>query len=242
MDLASWPFGTWITTLLFSIVGGVISGVIVSVLRKTKADKVFDKNAKVVYSSLFSHILRIDSFKKNIFELWETHPRYKAPTVIELNSSTYDAICQFRSFMFQEIESMSLYRNSPYILLSEYLLLQQYALSAYNHLHKVSNLETGMGIHEKSLEYHMYYAKEIIEKLPSYAVPKQFANKWNSEFQKRGGIQAIEKPSIDLGNTVDPHHNLNNQVLYFDAQHVSVMGVLNEIKNTISSQGNQERG
>ena len=139
MDFANWASETWIFTLLFSIVAGVISGVIVSVLRKTKADKVFDKNAKVVYSGLFSHILRIDSFKKNIFELWETHPRYKAPTVLEFNSSTYDAVCRFRSFMFQEIEAMSLYRNSPYILLSEYLLLQQYALSAYHHLHKVSN-------------------------------------------------------------------------------------------------------
>ena len=149
------------------------------------------------------------------------------------DSSTYDEICRFKNRMFDEIEAISLYRNSPYVLLSNYILVQQYALSAYDHIHKISNLENGMGVYEKSLEYHRYYAKEIVEKISDY-VPDWFVNKWNIEFQKVGGMQDITKPSIELGDIVGSYYNFNNRVLYFDAQYASVMKALEEIKNAMS--------
>ena len=233
MDFMNVAFEAWPFALIISVVGGVVSGVIVSIIRKTKADQIFDRNVKIVYEGLFSHIQKVDNYKKHAFDLWESHPEYKNSTSMVFSSFAYDEICEFRNLMFKEIEAISLYRNSPYILLSDYILIQQYALSAYAHIHEVSDLKNGMIVYEKSLEYHRYYAKEIIEKIPDH-VPHQFADKWNAEFQKIGGIQAVVEPSIEPGDLIGPYHNFSNQVLYFDAQHASMMKVLEEIKNAVS--------
>ena len=236
LDLVGWFVETGIFSLVLSIIAGMISGLVVSILMKTKADKIFDKNAKIVYGDLFSHIEDIDIQKEQMFKLWQPCVRNEGSTEIVLESHTYREIRRLRSLILKEIEDMSLYRNSPYVSLSEYLLLQQYALSAYAHLTEISNVENEAGVNEKSLEHHMFYAKEIIENLPKRAVPKRFVRKWNQEFQRRGGIQTVRRPLMEPGDPFGSYHNFNNEVRYFDAQYASIMKVLNDIKDAVSRQ------
>ncbi len=236
LDLVGWFFETGIFSLVLSIVAGVISGLVVTVLMKTRADKIFDKNAKIVYGDLFSHIDRIDAYKENMFRLWQPRLRNNGSAKIVLEPHIYREIRQLRSLILKEVEYMSLYRNSPYVSLSEYLLLQQYALSAYSHLTEISNVEDEASVNEKSLEHHMFYAKEIIENLPKRVVPKHFVYKWDQEFQRRGGIQAVRRPLMEPGDSFGSYHNFNNEVRYFDAQYVSIIKALNDIKDAVSRQ------
>jgi hypothetical protein len=137
----------------------------------------------------------------------------------------------FCGLILDEIKAITLHKNSPHVILSEYLLLLQYALSAYNHLHNISNLENGMEIDKKSLEYHRYYAKEIIETFTHF-VPEYFVKNWDVKFKKMSGSQFIIKPSITAGDIITAHHNFRNEALYFDAQYSSIMEFFRNIKDS----------
>ena len=164
--------------------------------------------------------------------MWESHEYYKnSNTMMVFDPHVYKEILRFRELILDEIKALTLHKNSPYVILSEYLLLLQYALSAYEHLHEIDNLENGLGINKKSLEYHRYYAKEIINSLGNF-VPDCFVKKWDAEFKKIGGSQFVVKPPIELGDRIIAHHNLRNEALYFDAQHSKIMELLEKIKDS----------
>lgn len=216
-----------------AIIGGGFAGLLVKIFTKARSEKVFQFNHKKTLLFLFSKISYIDSYKQTIYKYWENHEHYKnSNSMIVLESETYKEIMRFRELILDCINEITLYKKSPYLMYDDYLVIQQYAWSAYSHFHEISNLENGIGIDNKSLEYHRYYAKLIIERFKKLT-PKNFKKKWTFEFDKEGGSKFIIQPEIQPGDLVGAHHNFQNQILNYDAQYSSIMKLLRKIKEIL---------
>ena len=218
------------TAIIVSIAAGVISGVLVRIFSRSRYEKNFKKNAKTTYDSLFYHVSRIDAYKQNIYKIWESYKFDENSAGIKtLTAPIYQEVQNLRNLIFNEIGAMTFHKNSPYVLISEYLLLMQYCLSVHSHLYEIANRDNAMSMNKKSLEYHMFYAKEIINTFKDF-VPKNFIRKWELEFEKLGGREHVVKPTMEPGDILSPHYNFQNEAMYFDSQYTSIMKLLREIK------------
>jgi len=216
-----------------AIMAGGAAGLLVKFLTKTSSEKIFQYNRKKTLLILFSKISYIDSYKQTIYKYWESQEYYKnSNSIIVLESETYKEIMRFRESILDCINEITLYKKSPYLMFDDYLIIQQYAWSAYSHFHEISNLENGIGIENKTLEYHRYYAKLIIERFKK-STPKYFKKQWTSEFDKQGGSQFIMQPEIQPGDIIGLHHNGQNEILNYDAQFSAMMKELREIKEIV---------
>ena len=219
------------TTIIISIAVGVISSGLIRIFSRSRHEKNFKKNAKTTYDSLFYHVSRIDAYKENIYNIWESYELDENGAGIKiLPAPIYQEVQNLRNLIFNEIGAMTFHKNSPYVLISEYLLLMQYCLSAHSHLYEITNRDNAMSMNEKSLKYHMFYAKEIINTFKD-RVTKDFTCKWDLEFEKQGGREHVVRPIVELGDIIYPHYNLQNEAMYFDLQHTSIMELLREIKD-----------
>ena len=223
-----------VDTVFISILVGFASGLASSfIVRRTTTSRyetTFTKNAKTAYKNLFTNVLRIDSYKQQIYEKWERQGFYEETSAKCFKPFDYNDIQHYKKLILNRIEEIYFYRNSPYILLSEYLLLLRYCWSAYTYLYEIDNLDNGMGANEKALEYHMFYAKEIITTFNDF-VPEDFANKWRREFEKYGGPAHIVEPRLEQGDAFGPHHDFDNNIVKFDPHYNSIMKLLLEIKD-----------
>ena len=213
---------------------GILSGLIVRVSTKSKYETNFQKNTKAVYNEIFACISRVDSYKQRIYEMLESGDSYKNSKTLKIfNLLVYKEIQHFRNLILNEVKQITFYKNSPYVLLSEYLLLLQYCWSAYDYLYKIRDKNNVMGLTEKSLRYHIFYAKEITTTFKN-AVPEDFSDKWELEFEKLGGLTRITKPLIKPGDIITSHYNFQNELMYSDAQYSSIMELLREINQAKS--------
>ena len=218
------------------IISGLISGLIVRYATISKYEKNFQKNTKTIYNEIFACISRIDYYKENMYDMLESGYSYKnSERRKNFQPHVYNSIKTLRNWITDEIEHMTFYKNSPYVLLSEYILLLQYCSSARDYSYEISNEDNVMGVDEKTRKYHIFYAKEIITMFKT-KVPEDFINKWNPVFEKFGGPTRITKPSMELGEVHTSHHNIKNQLVHFDAKYSSIMKQLHEIKQTISKE------
>lgn len=227
-------------TYLVALIGGTVAGLLVKFLTVSRSEKVFQYNRKKTLNFLFSKISYIDSYKQTIYKYWENHEYYKnSNSMIVLETETYKEIMRFRELIFNSIKEITLYKKSPYLMIDDYLVMQQYAFSAYTHIHEIGNLDNGIGINNKELEFHRYYAKLIIEKFKK-STPNSFRKQWNIEFNKVGGIQFIVEPQIEPGDIITAHYNLQNELLNYDAQYSSIMKLLREIKEILKNKDNDD--
>lgn len=223
----------FIDKIAYAMLAGIGAGLIVKFVISTNSEKIFNNNRKKTLHFLFSKISLIDSYKQTIYNYWQNQEYYKnSNSMIVLESETYKEIIRYRGLILDCIKEITLYKKSPYLAFDDYLVIQQYAWSAYSHFHEISNLENGIGIDNKTLEYHRYYAKLIIEKFKKLT-PKYFKEDWTSEFDKQGGSQFIKQPEIQPGDIVGTHHNFQNEILNYDAQFGTMMKLLREIKGIL---------
>ena len=232
---ALWFYDNIAISILVSLGGGFVAGlaagIIVKFRTKTTAEKTFEENSKLVYDDLFSRVSRIDTFKQAIYKIWEKPDFFKNTDMsVSLTPHNHEEIQRYEKLILDELKAMTFHRNSPYVFLPEYLLLQQYSLSAYYHWDEIGNEEHRINIDKKSLEFHRFYAKKIIETFKDF-VPKDFIDKWELEFERMGGSQLITEPSLEPGDAPKMYLNLRNETLYFDAQHHSIIELLRDIKN-----------
>lgn len=220
---------TIVISILAGLASGLASGFIVRLTTKSKYEIAFEKNVNTAYNNLFATIAKVDVHKQQIYDMWEPHESCKNFNVVKsLDPFVYSDIKYHKNIILKQIERITLYKNSSYVLLSEYLLLLRYCLSAYTSLHEDSGIDNGMGMDERSLEYHRFYAKEIITTFSF--VPETFANKWRPEFEKLGGPTYIVKPPLEPGDT-PAVHLFGDEIMDFDPHYRSIMEMLREIKD-----------
>jgi len=219
---------------------GILSTVVVAYLFKfvwkPNQELLFEKNVKHTTRLLFSHLGYIDSYKNTIFGFLEEQKDFDInnTTHLILPEFTYKELFRFRELILDEIKYLSqVQKFSAYVTLEQYLAIQQYATSIHFFIHPISNEKYGIFIFRKSLEYHRYYAKQIID-LFGKSVPDNFYDKWKKEFVNVGGIHLIKKPKAEPGDIAGPYYNLNNELLYFDSTFSTIMEELAEIKKTLA--------
>ena len=108
------------------------------------------------------------------------------------------------------------------------------ALSAYSFLNIITNMKFTISVDTKTLEFHMYHAKQIIQ-LFGNLTAKAFQDDWNREFVKWGGIDSIIQPSIEPGDVVGPYFNIWNSIFSYDPNFLKIMEKLDEIQKTLAS-------
>ena len=82
------------------------------------------------------------------------------------------------------------------------------------------------------MEYHRYYAKKIID-LFGKDTPEYFKTAWEKEFAKIGGSHQVKQPKVELGDTITSHHNMGNELLYYDYYFSTIMEKLREIEKDV---------
>ena len=221
--------------LLIGIASTIVVAFLFKYVWKPKHELVFEENAVQTIDLLFYHLSFVDSYKTSIFNYLEKQENFdiNSTTHLILPECYYKEIFRFRRLILDEIKILSkIQRYSAYITLRQYLAIQRYATSVYSFIIPISNEEFGISINKKSLEFHRYYAKEIIELFNKF-VPTRFKDNWEREFQNAGGFALITKPQPEPGDIIGPHHNLHNELLYYDSTFVTIMEEIAEIKKTL---------
>lgn len=202
---------------------------------KSKQEIIFEKNAEKAIQLLFSHLSYVDSYKSTIFQYLEKQQNYDINNTSHLTLPEWDykEVLRFRELILDEVKNLSqLQKYSTYLTLEQYLATLQYSTSIYSFIIPIRNEEFGISIDKKSLEFHIYHAKEIIE-LFEKSTPKYFKENWEPEFKKMGGINLIKTPKTEPGDIIGPHHNLRNELLYYDYAFSEIMKEIIEIKKML---------
>ena len=214
-----------------AVVGGIAAAVIVKIVVKSRRDKVFENNRAKILFIVFSNISLVDSYKQSIYNYWQDQKvDKKSGSIIILPLETFKEIFRYRQLLLDCIDTLTLYKDSPYLSFDEYLVVQQYAWSALSHFYVISNVENAIGINNKSLKFHRYYAKLIILRFKK-STPEKFIKDWNVEFEKAGGIKFVNRPLLEPGDIMSGHHDFRNELSHYDAKYAKMMKLLDEIKD-----------
>ena len=199
-------------------------------------EKIFEKNLQSVSKIIFQHLSLIDSYKLTIFNFLERETSFdmtKRPFHI-FSEFVFNELLRFQSLIREEAKLLTkISKFGGYITLNQYLAIQQYATSAYSFFHTISDMENAIGVNEKTLEWHKYYAAEVI-RLFGKTAPKDFCDKWYLEFVREGGIDAITKPTIEPGDMIGPEYNLHNSLLFYDGL-IEIKNKLNQIQRSLDN-------
>lgn len=218
---------------------GIISTIIIAYLFKyqwkTKQERIYQKNVEQTTELIFYHLSYVDSYKRSIFGYLEKQRNFDINTTrsLTLPKYDYDEVFRFRDLILEEVKNISLMQKfSSYITLEQYITVQKYATSAVNFIIKISNRENEIIVEKKTLEYHRYYAKKIIELFGETTHPS-FRKKWEDEFARIGGEHLVEEPKGEPGDVLGVHHNIHNELLFYDYTLSEIMNELAEIKKMI---------
>ena len=215
---------------------GVIAYLFKSVW-KPKPEKIFEDNMEKNAQVIFQQLLVIDTFKQRIFDYldgdttfdtqkqsWHTFPKPIFDDMIRLQNIIRiygDSLTQFL-------------KSSGYITINQYLAVRSYVISAYSFLSLILDMEFTITIDKKTLEFHKYHAKQIIQYFGK-STSKNFFKKWNSEFVKIGGIDSITQPKFEPGDVMGPYYNLFNSVLLSDPNFDQITVKLEQIQETLNN-------
>ena len=231
------PLVFQIILLLIGILSTAVIAYLFTSVWKPKPEKIFEDNMEKITQMIFQQLSLIDVSKQRIFnyldnavtfdmqkQSWHTFPEPIFNDMKELQNMIRGYVDSLTEFL----------RLSGYITLNQYLAVQSYAISAYSFFNTITNMKFTIIIDKKTLEFHRYRAKQIIQFFGK-STPEIFLNKWNFEFVKNGGIDSITEPRFELGNVIGPYHNLFNQLLLYDPNFYQISIKLDQIQKTLDN-------
>ena len=220
--------------LIISIVSTGMIAILFRYIWKTKSEKLFDDNIRKTAKIIFEQLALINSFKKGIFEILENEKNYdmNKQSWHTFSQGDFNEMFRWKKLIKKQCDTLSTLKSYGNITLDQYGVVQGYALSAYSFLNKISNMDYTASVDQKSLEFHMYYAKQLIQSFGNLT-PKHFKDMWNREFRERGGIDLISKPSLEPGDTVGPYFNIWNSLFFYDPYFTKIYKTLEENRKTL---------
>lgn len=233
--MSEWQTGFQILLVVIGITSTIAVAYLFKYRWQTKQESIFQRNVEQTTNLIFYHLSYADSYKGSIFKYLEKQEDFDINSArnLTLPKYDYDEVFRFRDLILDEFKNISLMQKfSSYITLEQYLTVQKYVTSAANFIVKISNRENQIIIQKKTLEYHRYHAKKIIELFGETTRPS-FREKWEKEFASMGGEHLVKEPSGEPGDVLGVHYNIHNELLFYDYTFSEIMNELAKIKEMI---------
>lgn len=229
----SW-FQIYVGITVGAIVTFLISLLVLWLIRnplKPKMEKSFEDNAKVIRGKMITHLNEVNYWMYRLFKELEKIENFNGSK----NSSYTITSGQFTEFQYNKEKINELWKkiqilhDSPNtITFNEYLIIQKFVTAIHSTVHFTSNKENHIFFDSKSLEFVWYYAKLIMLTIDDERLNK-FKDDWQSDFNLVGGIDKIEKPKMEPGDILTIHHDLNDELFYYDAKYSGIMTRFREV-------------
>ena len=204
---------------------------------KPKPEKVFEDNLEKTTQIIFQQLSLVDSFKKQIIDHLDNDKTFdmEKQQWHTFSEDIFEDMLRLKKLIKNQIDFFNILKFSGNITLNQYSAVQMYALSAYSFFHIIENMQLTISVDKTALKFHMYHAKQIIQ-LFGDLTPRDFRDKWNSEFtQRSGGIDSVTQPVLKPGDDVGPYFNIWNSIFSYDSNFSTIMKKLDEIQKTLAS-------
>lgn len=203
---------------------------------RPKIEKNYEKDSKIIRIQMIIHLINASYYMGRLFEELE-----KTDLDVSKNSSVVILLDQSQQISWHKNsindiwrKLQILYDSSSSIMSDEYMAIQKYVTAIHTIILPSKDVENYIFFDSKALEFVWYYAKIIIKLIDKKELGKFYVI-WNNNFNKKGGIDKIKKPQSEVGDIFSVHHNLNDELFYFDSKYSNLLAEFKNILNEIKS-------
>lgn len=211
-------------TIVFSIFGGLLGVYLVKVPLKPKIEKDYEKDSKIIRKKMINHLNEASYWMGRLIEELE-----KLDLDLSKNSSGDVNPVQYDNIKYQNERINGIWKkieilhsSSNSIMFDEYMAIQKYITAIHVMIDLDKSDQKYVFFDSKALEYIWYYAK-IITIIIDKKELGTFYTIWQNNFALKGGIDKIEKPKAEPGDVLSVHHDLNDELFYYDAKFSGIM-------------------
>ena len=228
------PECSWWQVGVGIIAGGIITYVSLWAIRnpfKPLIERHFEDNSKHIRTKILQELSRTNFWINSLVNEFEKIDNFGPKGNFSYTVSKYhlDDI-KYKKERIKEIwKRIQILHDSPNtITFDEYLIIQKFVTAVHSIAGFISNNENGVYFDFKAFEFAKYYAKQIMLKIDDLVL-NNFKSDWQSVFDREGGIDKIKEPKMEPGDVLSTHHNLHDELFYYDAKFSGIMEGFREV-------------